>query len=29
MVIDMGGGQMIPVGVTLSSLPNGWIFGAS
>ncbi|MBW8816381.1 MAG: calcium-binding protein [Caulobacterales bacterium] len=28
-VIDMtGGGQMVLVGVTLSSLPSGWIFGA-
>jgi serralysin len=28
-VIDFGGGnRMILVGVTLSSLPNGWIFGA-
>ncbi|MCR5878896.1 calcium-binding protein [Phenylobacterium sp. J367] len=29
MVISMaGGGQMVLVGVTLSSLPSGWIFGA-
>ena len=29
-LIDMGGGhQMVLVGVTLSGLPNGWIFGAS
>ena len=28
-VISMtGGGQMTLVGVTLSSLPSGWIFGA-
>ena len=28
-VIDMGGGhQMILVGVQMSSLPDGWIFGA-
>jgi Ca2+-binding RTX toxin-like protein len=28
-VIDMGGGnEMVLVGVNLSSLPNGWIFGA-
>jgi Ca2+-binding RTX toxin-like protein len=28
-VIDMGGGnQMVLVGVQLSSLPAGWIFGA-